>query len=179
MGLRVAANAMRQVSQPDTTSGKRCGAATMPSLRWLLRAQGRDCGTPPACTRIDIETGRVAGVHAGGPVGLARRLSSGKHLAIVEAVCSDRWVVAGDLRLDRRYAPEQSVRWIRAASISPTLNGARNRSCWSLDTAVSRSVVGVSTGIGRLHRSRGTAETGAGRPLRHRRVRPAAVIASW
>ena len=49
---------------------------------------------------INIETGRGRDVHVPrSQIGWPAASASGKHLAIVEGVCSDRWVVAGDLLL--------------------------------------------------------------------------------
>jgi dipeptidyl aminopeptidase/acylaminoacyl peptidase len=50
--------------------------------------------------RIDVETGQGRVIHEpkdqlGWPVGSP----SGRHVAVIEALCSDRWIVAGDLRI--------------------------------------------------------------------------------
>lgn len=49
---------------------------------------------------IDLETGKSREVYAPqDQLGWPAATVSGKHLAIVEAICSDRWIVAGNLRL--------------------------------------------------------------------------------
>jgi dipeptidyl aminopeptidase/acylaminoacyl peptidase len=49
---------------------------------------------------IDIESGRGLDIYSpNSQLGWPAASPSGKHLAIVEALCSDRWIVAGDLRL--------------------------------------------------------------------------------
>jgi dipeptidyl aminopeptidase/acylaminoacyl peptidase len=49
---------------------------------------------------IEIETGHSREVYVPrDQLGWPTASPSGKHLAIVEAVCSDRWIVAGDLRI--------------------------------------------------------------------------------
>jgi len=49
---------------------------------------------------IDVENGERREIYAPqDQLGWPAASPSGKHLAVVEAVCSDRWIVAGDLRL--------------------------------------------------------------------------------
>lgn len=50
--------------------------------------------------RIEINTGESREIYRPAEqLGWPAASPSGKHLAVVEAVCSDRWIVAGDLRL--------------------------------------------------------------------------------
>src|SRR5262249_38328976 len=50
--------------------------------------------------RVDLATGDVRELYVPqDQIGLPAASPNGRHIAFVEAVCSDRWIVAGDLRV--------------------------------------------------------------------------------
>src|SRR5215831_12685461 len=68
---------------------------------WQSRASGqaRTTGTP-VLSRLDIATGEVTELlRSDVQLGLPAGASDGTRAAVVQAVCSDRWIVAGDLIL--------------------------------------------------------------------------------
>jgi dipeptidyl aminopeptidase/acylaminoacyl peptidase len=60
---------------------------------------------------VEIETGRARALYRpAAQLGWPAASPSGRHLAIVEAICSDRWFVAGDLRIvDTRSGHVQQI----------------------------------------------------------------------
>src|SRR5215468_12282034 len=90
-------------------------------------------------SRLDISTGEVTElVRSDAQLGLPAGTSDGRRAAVVEAVCSDRWIVAGDLivldlaagtrcAVDTAGTDVTSVQWIDGTRLGYT--GQRHLDC--------------------------------------------------
>lgn len=93
-------NHVRQVSAADINIWEAtwCGDEALAAI--VSRAPGEASWYGASVCIIEIETGKSREVFTPrDQLGWPAASPSGKQVAIVEAVCSDRWIVAGDLRL--------------------------------------------------------------------------------
>ncbi len=80
--------------------GKRAGAVTKHSPQWSrpVRRKASVQRSPRDPRRFTTQSAAKCIGRALSSAGL-QRLPDGRHLAVVDALCSDRWIVAGDLQL--------------------------------------------------------------------------------
>ena len=83
-----------------STFGRPFGAVMMRWRLWCRPDPGRVYWYSARLSHIEIATGHTRELYVPqDQLGWPAASPSGKHLAIVKAVCSDRWLVAGDLKL--------------------------------------------------------------------------------
>jgi len=96
----LAANSVRQVSAADSNIWEAvwCGNEALAAV--VSPGPGEGLWYTARLALIELKTGKSREVYTPqDQLGWPGGSPSGKHLAVVEAVCSDRWIVAGDLRL--------------------------------------------------------------------------------
>jgi dipeptidyl aminopeptidase/acylaminoacyl peptidase len=96
----VASNRVRQVSQPNSNVWEAvwCGDASIAAV--ISPGPGEGLWYSARLYIVELETGISRELYASQEqLGWPAASPAGKHVAIVEAVCSDRWIVAGGLRL--------------------------------------------------------------------------------
>lgn len=96
----LATNSVRQVSKADSNIWEAvwCGNETLAAV--VSPGSGEGLWYSARLHLIEIETGNSREIYRPqDQLGWPAASPSGKHLAVVEAVCSDRWIVAGELRL--------------------------------------------------------------------------------
>jgi dipeptidyl aminopeptidase/acylaminoacyl peptidase len=96
----IASNRVRQVSDAGTNVWEVtwCGNGALAAV--VSPGPGEGLWYSARLQIIDVQSGRGKDVYVPqDQLGWPAASPSGKHLAVVEAICSDRWLVAGDLKL--------------------------------------------------------------------------------
>lgn len=102
---------VRQVSESGTNVWEAvwCGDQTLAAITSATPSEG--LWYTARLHLIDVQTGRSRPIYSPrDQIGCPAASPSGQHLAVVESICSDRWVLAGELRLiDTRSGEVQNV----------------------------------------------------------------------
>jgi dipeptidyl aminopeptidase/acylaminoacyl peptidase len=172
----VAANTVRRVSSNDRNVWEAvwCGEGAIAAIVSTGPSEG--LWYRATLELIDIGTGAHRELYRPkDQLGWPAATLSGRHLAVVEAVCSDRWIVAGDVKLidiasgeiatlDTKGIDVTHAEWRSEASL--LLSGHRGfdtlTAVWDANTRVAREVWTSRelTGAGRYVSVSGLGETG-------------------
>jgi dipeptidyl aminopeptidase/acylaminoacyl peptidase len=96
----LATNTVRQVSKAETNIWEAVWCGNQAIAAAVSPGPGEGLWYSARLHLIDVQTGSSRELYApSDQLGWPGASPSGKHLAVVEAICSDRWIVAGDLRL--------------------------------------------------------------------------------
>jgi len=96
----LAANTMRRVHAPQLNIWEAVWYGNDAIAAVVSPGPGEGLWYTARLHRIDIHTGESREIYKpADQLGWPAASPSGQHLAVVEAICSDRWIVAGDLKL--------------------------------------------------------------------------------
>jgi dipeptidyl aminopeptidase/acylaminoacyl peptidase len=96
----LASNTVRQLNAPQANIWEAvwCGNDAIAAV--VSPGPGEGLWYSARLHRIDIRTGETRELYKpADQLGCPAATPSGKHVAVVEAICSDRWIVAGDLKM--------------------------------------------------------------------------------